>query len=291
MPQSVAFLGFGAMGAPMARNLAAAGFAVRGWNRTASRVTRVERLDPAASVAEACQGAEFVVSMLADDAAVNAVTYEAGGVLESLAPDAIHIGMSTVSVATTERLGRAHAEKGRGYIAAPVFGRPDAAEKKLLWIVPGGPDAALARAAPLFAAMGQGVFPMGTAGHAALAKLAGNFLIAATIESLGEAFVLAEKGGLEPAKLQEFLSSTLFASPIVKGYGARLVKQEFVPPGFTLRLGLKDVRLVLAAAEASAVPMPLAELVQDRLETAIERGRGEIDFAGMAIVIREEAGL
>jgi len=279
------------MGAPMARNLAAAGFAVRGWNRTSSRVSRVEGLAPAASVSEACRGAEFVVSMLADDAAVNGLTYEAGGILESLSPGAVHIGMSTVSVATTERLERAHAEKGFGYIAAPVFGRPEAAEKKLLWITPGGPDALLARAAQLFAAMGQGVFPMGTAAQASLAKLAGNFLIAATIESLGEAFVLAEKGGLAPARLQEFLSNTLFASPIVKGYGTRIVKQEWTPPGFTLRLGLKDVRLVLAAAEGFGAPMPLAELVQDRLETAIDRGRGEIDFAGLATVIREEAGL
>ena len=291
MTQAVAFLGFGAMGAPMARNLAAAGFAVRGWNRTMARVTGAPGLTPAATVAEACHGVAFVVSMLADDSAVNGLTYGPGGILESLAPGAIHIGMSTVSVATTERLVRAHTEKGAGYIAAPVFGRPDAAEKKLLWITPGGPEADLVKAGPLFAAMGQGIFPMGTAGQAALAKLAGNFLIAATIESLGEAVVLAEKGGLDPARLLEFLGSTLFNSPIVKGYGARIVKRDFMPPGFTLRLGLKDVRLVLAAAEGAGMAMPLAELVQERMEMAIERGRGEIDFAGFTTVIREEAGL
>lgn len=291
MSETIAFLGFGAMGAPMAGNLAAAGFSVRGWNRSPERVTAVPGVIPQPSVAEACRGAGFVVSMLADDAAINGTTYGPEGVLDALAPGAIHIGMSTVSLATTERLALAHAERDRGYVAAPVFGRPDAAKNRMLWIVPGGPEEAVARAAPLFAAMGQGVFPMGTATQAALAKLAGNFLIAATIESLGEAFVLAEKGGLPPARLLELLTGTLFNSPLVKSYGGRLVRGEYTPPGFALRLGLKDVRLVLAAAEGAGVPMPLAELVQERLEMAVERGRGEIDFAGLATVIREEAGL
>jgi 3-hydroxyisobutyrate dehydrogenase-like beta-hydroxyacid dehydrogenase len=229
--------------------------------------------------------------MLADDAAVNAVTFGPDGILDALEAGAMHIGMSTVSVACTTRLVQAHAERGRDYVAAPVFGRPEAARNRKLYVVPGGSDGALQRAGQVFAAIGQGVFPMGTAPQASVAKLAGNFLIAATIESLGEALTLAEKSGIDPARLLEMLTGTLFGSPLVTGYGQRMVKGEYVPPGFTIRLGLKDVNLALAAAESAGVPMPLGELVQDRMETAIERGRGEIDFAGFMTVIREEAGL
>jgi 3-hydroxyisobutyrate dehydrogenase-like beta-hydroxyacid dehydrogenase len=288
---TLAFLGLGAMGAPMARNLAAAGFVVRAWNRSPEKFAGYPELVRASSPADACRGASLVVSMLADDAAVNAVTFGPNGVLDALEPGAVHIGMSTVSVACTTRLVQAHAERGHGYVAAPVFGRPEAAKNRLLFIVPGGSEADLTRAATVFAAVGQGVFPMGTAPQASVGKLAGNFLIAATIESLGEAFTLAEKSGVPPARLLEMLTGTLFGSPLVKGYGQRMVSGAFVPPGFTIRLGLKDVNLALAAAEAVDVPMPLAELAQSRMETAIERGRGEIDFAGFVTVIREEAGL
>lgn len=288
---TIAFLGLGSMGGAIARNLAAAGHTVRAWNRSPERFADFPELTRTASPAEACQGAEFAISMLADDAAVNAVTYGDTGVLSGLEPHALHIGMSTVSVACTTRLVQAHAEKGREYLAAPVFGRPEAARNKLLYIVPGGSGDAQKRAAVIFGAIGQGTFPMGTAAQASTAKLAGNFMIAGTIEMLGEALTLAEKSGIPPQRLFDLLVGTLFGSPLVKGYGQRMVNAAYTPPGFTIRLGLKDVNLALAAAEAVGVPMPLAELAQDRMETAIEQGRGEIDFAGFMTVIREEAGL
>ncbi|MEO8031805.1 MAG: NAD(P)-dependent oxidoreductase [Gemmatimonadota bacterium] len=290
MPQ-LAFLGLGSMGGAIARNLATAGFPVRAWNRSPDKFAGFPELTRADSPADACRGAAIAISMLSDDVAVNAVTLGPDGVLEGLAAGAIHIGMSTVSVACTTRLVQAHAERGQEYVAAPVFGRPEAARNRMLYVVPGGSEAALQRAEPVFAAIGQGVFPMGTAPQASVAKLAGNFLIAATIESLGEAFTLAEKSGIDPARLFDMLAGTLFGSPLVKGYGARMVSGAFTPPGFTIRLGLKDVNLALAAAEAVGVPMPLAELAQQRMELAIERGRAEIDFAGFMTVIREEAGL
>ncbi len=288
---TVAFLGLGAMGAPMAANLLAAGFTVRAWNRSAHRTESLAGAIPCLTPREAATGAEFVLTMLADDAAVESVTYGRDGLLAGLAPGGVHIGLSTISVAATGRLAAAHQDAGRSYVAAPVFGRPDAAKQKLLWIVPGGDAAAIERAAPVFAALGQGTWPMPTAEQAALLKLVGNFMIGATIETLGEALVLAEKGGLDPEKALAMLTGTLFSAPIYKNYGPRIARTEFTPPGFALALGLKDIRLVLEAARDAGAPMPLAELIRDRTGEALRLGRGDHDFAGFATVIREEAGL
>lgn len=288
---TVAFLGLGAMGAPMASNLLAAGFTVRAWNRSAHRTESLAGAIPCLTPREAATGAEFAVSMLADDAAVESVTFGEAGLLAGLAPGAVHIGMSTVSVAVTERLASAHQDSGRHYLAAPVFGRPDAAKQKLLWIVPGGAAATIDRAAPILAVLGQGTWPMPTAPQAALLKLVGNFMIGATIETLGEALVLAEKGGLDPERALAMLTGTLFSAPIYKNYGPRIARTEFTPPGFALALGLKDVRLVLEAARDTSTPMPLAELIRDRISEALRLGRDDHDFAGFATVIREEAGL
>jgi 3-hydroxyisobutyrate dehydrogenase-like beta-hydroxyacid dehydrogenase len=287
---TVGFLGLGAMGAPMAANLVAAGFTLRTWNRTPAR-GGIAGAMPVATPREAAAGAALVITMLADDAAVDAVTLGADGLLEGLGPDGIHVGMSTLSVAATGRLAWIHRERGRGFVAAPVFGRPEAARAKLLWILAGGDAALIERAAPVFAALGQGSFVLPSPEQAALAKLAGNFLLGATIEALGEAMVLAEKGGLEPERLLEVLTGTLFGSPIVKGYGPRIARTEFTPPGFALALGAKDFRLVLDAARETRTPMPVAELVANRLEQALSLGRAGYDLAGMTSVIREEAGL
>jgi 3-hydroxyisobutyrate dehydrogenase-like beta-hydroxyacid dehydrogenase len=291
MSTTIGFLGLGSMGFPMAANLVAGGFGVRVWNRTPGKAAGLAGVTVCRTPREAASGAEFVLTMLADDAAVEGATGGPDGLLAGLAPGAVHVGMSTISVAATARLARQHAEGGRGFIAAPVFGRPEAARARQLWIVPGGDAELLRRAEPVFAALGQGTFPQTAAEHAALAKLAGNFLIGATIEALGEALSLGEKGGLDPERLLAMLAGTLFGSPVVKNYGARIARTEFVPPGFTLTLARKDFRLIQEAARDQKVPMPLAELVSDRLTEAIRLGRDGYDFAGFASVIREEAGL
>jgi 3-hydroxyisobutyrate dehydrogenase-like beta-hydroxyacid dehydrogenase len=291
MRMTVGFLGLGAMGAPMAANLVAAGFALRLWNRSPGKAVAVGGAAIAATPREAALGADFVITMLADDSAVEAVTYGPDGLLAGLSEGAVHIGMSTISVAATRRLVAAHAGQGRGFIAAPVFGRPEAARAKLLWIVPGGTPESITRATPVFEALGQGTFPMPGAEHAALAKLVGNFLIGATVEALGEALVLAEKGGLDPEQMLAMLTATLFNAPVYKNYGPRIARTEFVPAGFALPLALKDFRLILQAAEEVAVPMPIAELVRARIVEALERNREAYDFAGLASVIREQAGL
>ena len=288
---TVAFLGLGAMGAPMAANLVAAGFRVRAWNRSAHRTESLVGAIPCRTPREAATGAEFVLTMLADDAAVEAVTFGADGVLGALGAEALHLGMSTLSVAAVRRLVGAHANAGCTYIAAPVFGRPEAARARQLWVVPGGDAIGLSRATPVFDALGQGTFPFPTAEQAALAKLAGNFLLGATVEALGEALVLAEKGGLDPEQFLALMTGTLFGTPVHRNYGARIARTEFLPPGFTLALARKDFRLIAAAAEEAGVPMPLGDLVRDRLDECLRLGREGYDFAGLTSVIREASGL
>ncbi|HEY8105205.1 MAG TPA: NAD(P)-dependent oxidoreductase [Gemmatimonadales bacterium] len=288
---SLAFLGLGAMGIPMARNLLQAGFEVRVWNRTASKTRDVSGARSAPTPAQACDGADFAVSMLADDAAVETSVLGSDGALAGLGAGSIHVASSTISVALCRRLVEAHAAKGVGYVAAPVFGRPDAAAAKQLWIVPGGAPSDIERCAPVFSALGQGTFLMGTAPQATLAKLLGNFMIASTIEMLGESLAAAEKAGLEPTRVLDMLTGTLFGAPVFRRYGQLLANTTFEPAGFCLPLGLKDVNLALNAAEELRVPLPLASLVRERMLTALALGREHFDWSGFASVIREAAGL
>jgi 3-hydroxyisobutyrate dehydrogenase-like beta-hydroxyacid dehydrogenase len=279
------------MGAPMAANLVAAGFKVQLWNRSLEKARAVAGARVVSTPKEAAGGAQVVISMLADDASVNAVVQGPDGLLASLARGALHVSMSTLSVAGVKRLATQHGERGIRFVAAPVFGRPDAAKAKMLFIVPGGAAADLAALTPVFNAMGQGIFPFPAPEQAALAKLTGNFLIGATIEALGEALALAEKGGLDPEVMLNLLTGTIFGSPVVKNYGGRIARTEFVPAGFALPLAQKDFRLIREAARDTDVSMPVADLVAERLAQASNMGRTDHDFAGFATVIREDAGL
>src|ERR1700687_674493 len=247
MGETVAFIGLGRMGRAMAANLVSAGVTVRTWNRTTGKATpgAVE----CASAREAAAGAHFAVTMLADDAAVQVVVLGENGLLRGLREGAVHCGMSTISVALSRRLDDAHKAAKQQYVAAPVFGRPDAAEARKLSIVCGGDEAAVAQCRPLFEAMGQATYPVGAAAHASLTKLCGNFMIASVIEMYGEALALGEKAGLDPTRLAETLTAILFAGgPIPKGYGARIAATQFEPAGFSMPLGYKDGSLVLRAA-------------------------------------------
>jgi len=288
---AVAVLGLGAMGAPIARNLVAAGFPVVVWNRSPERARAIDGARPAATPAEACASADVTITMLADDRALEEVVFGGGGMLGRLRRGACHLGMSTISVALCRRLAAAHEAAGQRYVAAPVFGRPEAAAARQLWIVTGGPAADVARVSPLLAAVGQGTFHLGDAPQASLAKLLGNFMIASTIKMLGETLVTAEKAGMEPRRVLDLLTGTLFGAPVVRRYGQLVADTAFEPAGFKLALGLKDVGLVLDAGEELRVPLPLAGLLRDRLLTALARDRGHLDWSGLASVIREEAGL
>ncbi len=287
--ETVGFIGLGRMGRPMAANLVAAGFTVRVWNRTRGKAPPgVVECGSPREVAEQCA---IVVTMVADDAALEHVTFGENGLLSGLRPGGIHLSMSTISVALSRKLRDAHRAAGQGYVAAPVFGRPEAAQKKQLWIVCGGEQKDLAACERVFAALGRGTFAVDEAPQANVVKLMGNFLIAATIESAGEAAALAEKAGLDPRKVMEFFAGTMFASTAFTGYAARVATTEFEPAGFAMPLALKDMTLALQAGQEVRAPLPFASLIRDRLLAALARGRETWDWSGLASVAREEAGL
>lgn len=290
----VAFIGTGRMGLPMARNLARAGHTVAAWNRTRDRAAPLaaDGVRIADSVADAVRGAEVAVTMLADDRALGSVVFPPQGVAGTLAEGAVHLGMSTVGASLSRRLAGRHEARGQRYVAAPVFGRPDAAEAARLKIVAAGDAEGIEVCRPLFDALGDRVFELGPDASAAnIVKLCGNFVLASMIRALGEAFALARKSGVEPAALEEVLSGTLLGSPAFPSYAKQIVEGRFDPPGMKMRLGLKDVRLALAAADAAEVPMPLASLLRDSLLSGVARGRGDLDWAALATLVAEDAGI
>lgn len=290
----VGFVGLGNMGSGMARNLIKAGHELVVYNRTRSRAEELRPLGAkvAGTPGEAASGAEAVITMLADDLAVEAVVFGPGNILESLPAGAVHVSTSTISVALSRRMAAAHREKRQHYVAAPVFGRPEAAAAAKLFIVAAGPAAQVERCQALFGAMGQKTFAAGEdAAGANLIKLTGNFLITTVIESLAESFALVRKSGLDANQFLEILTGSLFSAPIYRTYGGLIAADKFEPAGFKLPLGLKDNRLLLAAAEEAAVPMPMASLVRDRFLAALAQGLGESDWAAIARISAQDAGL
>lgn len=288
----IGFIGLGNMGRGMAANLLRTGHRLTVYNRSPGRAEDLigQGAIAADSVAEAAD-ADVVFTMLADDPAVEDVALGAGGLVASLRPGATHVSSSTISVALSERLAAAHAAAGQRYAAAPVFGRPDAAAAAKLFVVAAGGPQVLEPLLPLFAAIGLRTFVVSEQPHTAnLVKLSGNFLIASVIESVGEAVALVAKAGVDRSQYVDILTSTLFAAPAYQTYGGLIARQEFEPAGFAARLGLKDVRLVLAAAEQLQVPLPVASLLRDRLLTLVATGGGELDWSALATLADRDAG-
>lgn len=289
----VGVIGLGRMGAGIARSLLRAGHRVTVFNRSSDRA---EALRPfgasvAPTLADACQ-AEVVCTMLADDAALENFAFGDGGILAALGRGAVHISLSTISVALSDRLAAAHAKNGQGYLSAPVFGRPEAAEAGRVAVVAAGPDNLIQKCKPLFEAMGPTLFVAGDRPSMAnVVKLSGNFLIATVLESLSETVAFARKSGVDAAALVNFLTAGLFNAPVYKIYGDLILQGKHEPAGFLLPLGLKDVRLVLQAAEAANVPMPIASVLRDRFITAMARGNQDKDWSVIASIAAEDAGL
>jgi len=288
----VGFIGLGRMGAGMAGNLVQAGHEVTVYNRTPSRVQAlVERgARDAARVRDACQG-DAVITMLADDSAVEGVVYGDEAVIGRLGKGAIHISMSTISVALSERLAAAHRDVGQRFVAAPVFGRPDAAAAAKLFIVAAGTPDALDACSPLFEAMGQKTLTVGNDPPAAnLVKLSGNFLSASVIEALGEAMALVGKAGVDRHQYVDLLTSTIFPAPAYKIYGQLIADQQFEPAAFAAPLGHKDIRLTLAAAEALRVPMPFASVLHDRFLSLLAHGGERMDWSALGSLAAKDSG-
>jgi 3-hydroxyisobutyrate dehydrogenase-like beta-hydroxyacid dehydrogenase len=289
----VGFVGLGHMGEGMAANLLKAGHELTVYNRTREKAEPLAKLGAkvAANIAEACKG-DAVITMLANDEAVTAVVLGEGGVFASLPKGATHISMSTISVTLAAMLGIAHAEAGQRFVSAPVFGRPEAAAKGQLFIVAAGEPETVKAAQPLFDAIGQRTFVISEAPKdATLVKLSGNFLIAAVIESLGEAMALIGKAGIDKHRYLEVLTGTLFSAPVYKTYGSLIADGTFEPAGFAAPLGQKDIRLALAAAEDLRVPLPLASLLRDRFLTLLAQNGEGLDWSAIGSLAAKDAGV
>ena len=288
----IAFLGLGTMGLPMAANLLKAGHPVRAWNRSPGPVDKLVALGAhgATTAAEAAQGADVLITMLADDAATRD-TILGGGALDALARGAIHINMGTVSVALARELATLHAARGVAYIAAPVLGRVNVAEAGQLNILAAGDAQALTAVQPLFDVLGQKTWIFGDKPEQANAvKLGVNFMIGAAIGAMSEGAALAQGYDVDPAAFLDLVTSTVFAAPVYKIYGGAIAEQRFEPAGFKLALGGKDVRLALEAGEQANVPMTLASTLRDAHIEAIAHGDGHKDWAALALTARRRAG-
>ncbi len=282
------------MGTAMAKNLAAAGHRVIACVRRPQQMGTLVALGlkPTTDLADVFD-CEIVITMLPDDDAVREVALgreEIKGLIAGLAPGAIHLSMSTISTAAASQLAAAHARCGQGYVAAPVFGNPDAAKARQLFVVAAGAPADVERCRPLLDQLGQETFVVGTdPTHANLIKLMGNMLTATALEMLGETAALLRKRGLDPGRFVKLMTSTMFGGRVHRIYGNRIAAQDYVA-GFAVPLALKDVRLALAEAESAAVPMPSVSVVRDRMLTAIARGYAELDWTALGLIAAEEAG-
>ena len=294
MGMRVAFIGAGNMGAPMALNLIRAGFEIAVYNRTREKAESLAQAGAsiANSPADAVCGVQVVITMLANDHAVREVMLGSETpAIDALAPGAVHMSTSTISVALSKELTEAHATRGQGYVAAPVLGRPDSAAGKKLWVMVAGPPDQVDRCRPLMDAIGRAVTVVGEeAWRANLTKIAMNFMLASMLEAMGESFALVRKSDVDLDPFLEIMNG-LFNSPVYATYGKIIADRRFEPAGFRLALGLKDVGLALQAGQDSAVPMPLASLLRDHFLNAIAHGRADEDWSAMAEVAARNAGL
>lgn len=289
----VGLIGLGLMGHGMGESLLRGGHELTVYNRTASKadalVAKGARL--AKTPADTCRG-DVVITMLADDVAVEEVTFGAQGILKNLAADTVHVSSSTISVALADRLSGEHAKAGKHFVSAPVFGRPQVAAAGQLNILAAGAPASVQRAMPVLESMAQKVWPFGEQPSAAnLVKISGNFMLFAAVEALAESIALVRKAGVDEHAYVDMMTNTLFAAPIYKGYAPLITKQQYQPPGFAAPLGLKDVRLALAAGENLKVPLPLGSLVRDKFLALIARGGEGDDIAALGKIAAEQAGM
>lgn len=294
MKEQIGFIGLGNMGLPMVINLIKAGFDVKVYNRTSDKAKDAVAAGakPVNRPCDAVTPGGIAITMVANDSALEEVVNGADGFGEVLGQGGVHLSMSTVSPETSRQLAKYHQQFGSQYVASPVFGRPDAAAAKKLFVLSSGPREAKERVKPLQEAMGQRIFDIGEEpGGANVVKLGGNFLIMAAMEAMAESFNLAEKNGIDRSLAAEVYASTLFDCTVYKGYGQMIAHRQYEPAGFQLALGLKDCNLVLNEANATQTPMPFASLIHDRLLSSTAKGRGQQDWSAMTRIASEDAGL
>jgi 3-hydroxyisobutyrate dehydrogenase-like beta-hydroxyacid dehydrogenase len=294
MSESIGFIGLGSMGFPIARNLLTSGYRVRVFNRTKAKAmplvkagaTLVDREE------EVFETGGIVFSILSDDDAVRSVTVGNPEFLRRLGPGGVHVSMSTISPATARYLAEQHSKHDVSYLGSPVSGRPDRAAARKLFVLLAGKREAKERVRPLLETIGERIFDFGEDPWSSnIAKLALNFNVLAAVECMAESFAFAEKNGIARARMAELLSETLFGGIVYKGYGQQVAQQIYEPAAFRLRLGWKDLRLLLETAQETGTPMPVGSLLRDRMLTAIAKERGDFDWSAIALAASEDAGL
>ena len=295
MEKKLGFIGLGNMGLNMAKNLIASGYHLQVYNRT---IDKADELDASAitkckSPAEAAANVPMVITMLADDDVVKEAVTGENGILKTLRKGGLHISMSTISPDVSQALSKLHQDAGSSYLTSPVFGRPEAAAAKKLWICVSGDKESKDIAKPILEYMGQGIFDFGEdTGGANVVKIAGNFMIMSALEIMAEAYTLAEKHGLDRAKVAEFFGSTIFNTPVYQNYGKLIANKQYEPVGFKAKLGYKDARLAFKLAQQSETPMPIGTLIHNRLLTAVAKGLGERDWVeAVSRGVTDDAGL
>ncbi|UFH56313.1 NAD(P)-dependent oxidoreductase [Spirosoma sp. KNUC1025] len=291
---NIAFIGLGQMGQAIAHNLLKGDHSLTVFNRSSDKAERLLQAGAhwADTAAEAVASADVVFTMLSDDNALRNVALGTEGFLSAMCESAIHVSCSTIAPETARQLAREHQQRKTTYVACPVFGKPDAARSAALWLCVSGEKRAKDQIRPLLDLIGQGVYDFGEeVGAANVVKLAGNFLLGCAIEAMAEAFTLGEKNGVERKAMWELFSNTLFASPVYKNYGKLIAEEVYQPVGALPALIRKDMRLLLDVAEQSLVPMPFGMIVFQQLTATVAKGIDNIDWAGFAGEVSENAGV
>jgi 3-hydroxyisobutyrate dehydrogenase-like beta-hydroxyacid dehydrogenase len=287
---NIGFIGLGNLGLPIAENIFKKRPPLFVYNRTAAKAQVL--VDKGAvlckSIKELSEKCDVVLSVVSDDAALNEVALGKEGIAENLKEGGVHISLSTILPATATRLTEKHTECGTHYVAAPVMGRPEAARAEKLNFLVAGEPTVIEMVKPLLKdAGGAGIWEFGNDTAAAnVAKLCTNFLIVSAIEAMAEAINLAKKSGVDAATWLNMVTQTLFAAPVYINYGNILLKEMFQPAGFALRLGLKDVNLVMEQSSKASAPMPIGELMQKRLNECVVNGMGDYDWTAVALALK-----
>ena len=290
----VGFIGLGRMGQAMATRMLSAGHELAVFNRTPEKAKPLADAGAKVvkSIAEAAGFGDAVFTMLTDDAAVEEVARQKGGLLEALPKGGIHVCSGTHGVGVIRTLTGAHKEKGQILVTAPILGRPEQVLAGAVGVVAGGPAEAIKKCAPLFATIGRRTFEAGSDPAAATSiKLANNFVLGCAIEAMGEGFALVRKYGVPPEVFYDVMTDGLFSAPAYKVYGKIIVDQSYDKAGQMAINGLKDAKLALVAGDTMGVPLPSGQVWHDRLAAAVKRGEGEKDWAVMALEQARASGL
>ncbi len=290
----IGFIGLGRMGHAIAGRLKTAGLDLIVYDRSPERMQEFAAAGTkiAASVKQACDDRDLVITMLPDDAALEQVALDPGGICESLPAGRIHMIMGTHGPAAVRACAERHEREGQLTINTPVLGRPDIAAAGQLGIVIGGPEDVVHRCKSVIDAVARRVFKAGDRPeHSAIVKLANSLVLACAIEAMGEGFSLVRKYGVDAKVLYEVMTEGLFAAPAYKGYGKLIADEDYAKVGFTVDLGLKEVRLILSAADKQHVPLPALHVLHDRLLSLVAHANGGKDWAFIAHEQARTAGL